>query len=365
MSSSSPKPKWSARMGSVMRRTSSVLAISRPASASSERDTDNASLSSSTRGRANSTVGSPPVPTVITPSPIAESPLREAAAEAQESVGPSPLAQPITSSEVVAPTLPPPVEETQSPTGYIPPPVIDYTIGNPGAYTDVTDDLPRPDIAQDPQAVVPVEAHVEPATLEPAIISEALVDEPSSYFVEPTAESIKDFEPVDHADNTAEVSEAVYGNTNGISPESHQEQNGEAAQYYRGEVIPAAGDVVPENVNIVLPEPDLGHREDSEAHHYGDPVPVATERERQEPQQNSEPIAIPVPVPAPHYDMPSYPMNLGSDQEVWGGEHDHDAYPSSVPVVHPSSEDVKQVERSPAPSVRFVYFYSFFSRIRS
>ena len=362
-------------MGSVMRRTSSVLTISRPASAASERDTDNSSLTSSTRGRAGSILGSTPLPVVNTPAPIAESPLREAAAEAQESVGPSPLAQPVTSSEVVAPTLPPQVEEIQSPTGYIPPPVIDSTVGNPGAYTDVTDDLPKPDIAQDPQAVVPVEQHVEPATLNPsepaepeAMITEALVDEPSSYFVEPMAESIKDFEPVDHADITAEISEAVQGNTDVISTEPHHEQNGEAAQYYRAEVIPTTDEVVPENVNIVLPEPDLGRREDSER---DVPVPVATEREiQEEPQQKSEPIAIPVPVPvpipAPHYDMPSYPMNLGSEREVWGGEHDHGAYPSSVPVVNPSSEDVERVEESPAPSIRFVDFYSFFfSRIIS
>ena len=371
MSNSSPKPKWSARMGSVMRRTSSVLTISRPASAASERDADNPSFSSTTRGRAGSTLSSPPLPIAITPSPIAESPLREAAAEAQESVGLSPLAQPITSSEVVTPTLPSPVEETQSPTGHNPPPVIDSTVGNPGAYTDVTDDLPQPDIVQDPQAVAPV---VEPATLNPpepaepeAIITEALVDEPSSYFVEPIAESIKDFEPVDHADNTAEVSEAVHGNTNVISLEPHLEQNDEATQYYRGDVIPTTDGVVPENVNIILPEPDLGHREDSEVHDHDDPVPVATEPEiQEEPQQKPEPIAIPVPVPVPHYDMPSYSMSLGSEREVWGGEHDHGAYPSLVPVVNSSFEDVKQVERSPAPSVRFVDFYSiFFSRIRS
>jgi hypothetical protein len=298
-------------MGSVMRRTSSVL-ISRPASATSERDTDNASLSSSTRGRAGSLLSSPPLPIVVTPSPIAESPLREAAAEAQESVGPSPLVQPITSSEAVTSTFPPPVEETQSPTGYIPPPVIDSTVGNPGAYTDVTDDLPQPDIAQDPQAVAPVVPHVEPATLNPpepaaepeAMITEALVDEPSSYFVDSMAESIKNFEPIDPTDSTAEVSKAVHGNTNVISPEPHHEENGEAAEHYRGDVIPTTDEVVPENVNIVLPEPDLGQCEDVEAHHHDDPVPVATERERQdESQQKSEPIAI----PAPHYDTPSTP----------------------------------------------------------
>ena len=119
-------------MGSVMRRSSFVLSISRPSSAAPERDTDISSL-------------------------------RDAAAEAQESAGPSPdsLAKPVTSSEIIPPTLPP--------TGYIPPPVIDAFAGNPGAYTD--DELHQPDV-----------------------------------------------ELVDHADNTTEFSEAVYGNANDIFP---------------------------------------------------------------------------------------------------------------------------------------------------
>ena len=56
-------------------------------------------------------------------------------------------------------------------------------------------------------------------------------------------------------------------------------------------------------------------------------------------------------VPVSNHDMPSYPMNLGSGQEAWVGERDHGAYPSSVPVVNTSSEDV---ERSPALSLGFV-----------
>jgi hypothetical protein len=62
--------------------------------------------------------------------------------------------------------------------------------------------------AQDPQAIA-VEPPVEPATLippeaaEPDKITEALVDEPTSFFAKPMAESIKDFEPVDHPDDTS------------------------------------------------------------------------------------------------------------------------------------------------------------------
>ena len=80
-----------------------------------------------------------------------ESLFHDSAAESQESVGPSPLAKPITFSAVVPPTLPPPAERTQSPVEYIPPPVIDST-SNPGAFTAVTDDLPLPDIVQVSQA---------------------------------------------------------------------------------------------------------------------------------------------------------------------------------------------------------------------
>jgi hypothetical protein len=186
------------------------------------------------------------------------------------------------------------------------------------------------------------------------------------------AESIKYIEPVGHVDNAAELSEAVVtGNTNVVSPEPH----GEAAEYHRGDMIPTSTEevVVPENLNanVVLPEPDLRHREEPEAHHDDDAVPVVTERERQneEPQQKSEPIIVPVPVPVPipSYDTPSYPMNLGSKQEVWGGEHDHHDYPlHSVPVInHPSPEDVKGVETSPAPGRALGSFIILLFEIRS
>ena len=179
-----------------MRRTSSVLTISRPSSAASERDTernvDNSSLndldplyyypSFLKKDTDNSSLSSPPFPAAVTPSPITENPLREAVR--------------ITFSE-------PP-----SPTG--PLPVIDSTVGNPGASTDVTDDPPQPDIAQ---TVAPV----EPATLNPPGPT-VFVDGSTSYIVESAAESIKDFEPVDHADNTAEFREAVYENADVISP---------------------------------------------------------------------------------------------------------------------------------------------------
>ena len=407
-------------MGNVMRRTSSVLSISRPGSVSSDRDADGASLSGSTKdsakGRDASTISSPPPPpppVVSNPSPIAESPLREAAALAQETVGPSPLAQPIPSSEVVPPTHLPSVEEAQNPTGYIPPPVIDPAVGSPGAFTDtvapveeihpppvvdstvgnsgastnMADELPRSDIAQhpavvpiekkqnsleyippppvvdstadelgastdraglpqpdktrDPHAVDPVEPHVEPAT-EPAesdpLITEALVDEPASYFDEPMTESIKDIEPARHIDNKTEFSEAVRENADAIFPESHQE----AAEHL--DVISTTVEAVHKDDTVFFAEPNLGQREEPEAIDHDDFIPVTTERE--ETQQKTEtPILVPEAVR--NYDMPSYSMNLGSGQEVWGGEQDYDR---------------ERIDKTPASSIKFVdlsFLYCF------
>jgi hypothetical protein len=116
-----------------------------------------------------------------------------------------------------------------------------------------------------------------------AIITEALVDEPTSSFVEPMAESIKDFEPVEHWH------------------------------------VPTTGEVVHENANnVVFPEPNAWR---------------LTERDTGT-QQITEPMMlmpIPVPVPVPNYDILSYSMNMGSD--VWGGDPS-----SSSPIVIPSSE---------------------------
>jgi hypothetical protein len=152
------------------------------------------SSSYSTKARANYSPGSPPLSAVVVP---AEFPLREATAEAQGDAGRSPLVQPVASSEVVPPTLPPSLEETP------PPPVVDSTAGNPGAFIHLPDVLPQPDVVQDPQAVAV--APVEPATLSPTeIITEAPLDELTSY-VEPLTESIRDLEPVDHTDETASL----------------------------------------------------------------------------------------------------------------------------------------------------------------
>ena len=335
---------------------------------------------------------------VVTPS-IAESPLHKAAAQAEETVGPSPPAQPITSSDskpkwsarmgsvmrrtssfdvvqdiqAVAPVEPhiesvtlnapdPPEPEgiitdlLDEPTyfdepiaeiikGFEPVKPVDH-VDNTAEFSEAVhgNDIITEALVDEPVDHVDNTAEFREAVHENDIITEALVDEPTSYFDEPMAKSVRDFEPVDHADDMAEFS----GNANDISPEPRHEQNGEAAEYYCGDNIPTTGEVVPENANVVLPEPNSGQREELDAH--DDAVPVVTEPETQEePQQKTEPISIPVLIP-----VPNHSMTFGSKREIWSGEHDHGAYPSSVPGVNPSSEDVERAERSPAPNIGFV-----------
>ena len=417
-----------------MRRTSTVLSISRPRtpSISSDRDVDALSLSGSIiKG---GPLKAPTVPPTTNPSPIAESPIKEAAAIAQEVVGTSPLAQTATSSEEVPPkpTTLSPVSELQSPTGYIPPPVLDSTLGNPGAFTDGLVELPQPEIVKDPytvaavepntaesatsvddapEPVAAVEPHVEPTTVEPVTVQHeviedlhvvaavethvpALVDapepvtlvpestrqyepepegthteEPTVYFDKPFAESVEDFEPTDHIDHTTvPTSEAVDKNVvTAALPQEPDYGNGEAAEYYRGPVVPmmTTSRAVDENVKTVLPKPKVEVEVVDKQKHVIAVTTTTTERERRQESETTKSISMPVPVPT--YDVPSYPMNLGSSgQEVWGGdEHDYgrqdmpnpyeNAYPSSVvPVIISSSEDLKPVERT--PSVRFVHF---------
>jgi hypothetical protein len=165
----------------------------------------------------------------------------------------------------------------------------------------------QPVIAQDPHAVAPVEP---PATLnapEPAepeaIITEALVDEPPSYFVESMAESIKDFEPVGH--------------------------------------VPTTDEVVPENAT-----PNLGHRMEPEAHDDDDAVPVATiERDT---QQITEPM-IPMPI-----QLRQAFLLHEHGSEVWGGDPSSSVM-SSFQVLKKMSSRLKGVRRRALGSLTYSF----------
>lgn len=157
-------------MGSVMRRTSSILTISRPGTPSAnERDPDASARRASDASSLKDSVSPPPLPTLappassshqsMTPSPIAESPAREAAANQElPPVGPSPLAQGSAENET-------PDAQNRSPAssdyGYVPPPVIDSSVAGlgPGAFTDDPDDLPQPTTIRDPSMHTPSIRH--------------------------------------------------------------------------------------------------------------------------------------------------------------------------------------------------------------
>ncbi|KAF9008066.1 hypothetical protein BDQ17DRAFT_185335 [Cyathus striatus] len=154
MSNSSPRPKWSQRMNSAMRRTSTLLAISRP-STPSVHSVERDSLSDSGSIRKQQVDTTPAAtsqqPEHYAPSPIAESPAREAAAlqENAQQTRPSPLTQaPVGHSpEPMAPE-----NTVVSPVGFTPPPLLDSTVGNPGAFTDEPEELPQPQVVRDPYA---------------------------------------------------------------------------------------------------------------------------------------------------------------------------------------------------------------------
>ena len=103
------------------------------------------------------------------PSPIAESPLREAAASQEETPVPGAVKSPLSQEVKLAATSsadpdPDPAAQPLSPTpaGYIPPPLVDNTAGNPGAFIDDVDDLPSSDPIPDPYKQ-PAQAQPQPA----------------------------------------------------------------------------------------------------------------------------------------------------------------------------------------------------------
>ncbi|KAF9552621.1 hypothetical protein CPC08DRAFT_768163 [Agrocybe pediades] len=209
------KSRWG-RMGGVMRRASTVLTLanSRPGTPSQERDSDSASLkrtssrpdvtagtSQPRRSNSSSSLALPiesTPPLKGMPTPIAESPAREEQAMQREQVvGPSPLAQAEVAPAAVTESPAPidvqakPEDSAQaaasapSPTGYVPPPVIDSTAGNPGAFTDDPEALPQPIVVVDPYAAPKeevVQPMVEEVKEEPKIVEEPTAAE------EPTKE---------------------------------------------------------------------------------------------------------------------------------------------------------------------------------
>ena len=174
-------------MGGVMRRASTVLINpARPGTPEQERgsstdiersedDTASTTGKKPKRSRSNTSLSniftrsaSPPPPqpgAPAAPSPIAESPAREAAAAQDESAAPpaagavkSPLSQEVKLAAAAdadsAATAPQPqtAGASATPAEYMPPPLIDNTATGPGGFTDDVDDLPSSDPIPDPYA---------------------------------------------------------------------------------------------------------------------------------------------------------------------------------------------------------------------
>ena len=159
-------------MGTVVRRASSLVA---PRSSSSDRD-DTVSTKSSIKG-INTSPAITQDPQATKPSPIAESPAREAASSQGDFIPPvvqSPLAQdPVVASPIETLTSDQPAAEAvpTSPQGYVPPPLLDSSAVGPGGFTDEPDELPQPQVIVDPSLAQPE------STPEDAPVPQVLADE--------------------------------------------------------------------------------------------------------------------------------------------------------------------------------------------
>lgn len=390
--SGSPKPasRWG-RMGGVVRRASSVLVATRPSTPSiaSDRDADASSLRNQRVDTTPAALTPPPAPVTHVPSPIAESPAREAAASQEEvaPLGPSPLAR----NEDNA--VPDPTEAT-SPVGYIPPPVIDSSAGNPGAFTDEPEDLPQPTVITDPFASGSTDGHstshhevLAPVDVPTGVESQELEQVPAeTHLTEeaPAFEASRDIQPPvveEHQDPQPPVVEETYHNeetrTVDIPVDEIQPEEVHTAvempqvpvfsppvSYFDNPMVQSHGDVDSINqpsITFVEPVhvgssdvPDAGpadvasrdvapevlsreveHFDGGMVEHFDMPVPPHE-------QHQSE---------APSYTLPNY--DIHSDQEIWGGNNQAQPYEDTRPTEMPR-EIVEPSYPSHASSVRSV-----------
>ncbi|PPQ77168.1 hypothetical protein CVT25_010796 [Psilocybe cyanescens] len=386
MSSPPPTPaaksKWGSRMGGVMRRASTVLTISRPGTPSEgTRDSDSVSLKRTiSKEIAAQPITLSPPPAAVEqklPTPIAESPAREAASmEPEAAVGPSPLAQqtaaaevteqPIESPAAAAPAPKAPEEEQTSPTGYIPPPIIDSSAGNPGAFTDDPESLPQPEIiAKDPYAPPPPtevapaaeaapvaevapaaevapNAEVAPVTeVAPAVEPPPLVEAAPAPTESPAQELQEDIvqESAPSTEQTSEAAEVQVPASEAehayfdkpiveslldfeIGPTEHvvepDHEHGEAAQYYNGPAMPiaeptAAGISTTEEMHEEVPIPTFvpeqvsAQTSETQAHEEtAVPVPEIAHEDQEPAESQPEPQRQVEEVHAPTPIMPPY-----------------------------------------------------------
>jgi hypothetical protein len=356
-------------MGGAVRRASSVLVATRPSTPSiaSDKEADAASI----KGAAASpqpSVLSPPAPPALSPpessrtqqstapSPIAESPAREAAASEEESipVGPSPLAQ--ESAVVAEPEVPSIVPESSpaSPQGYTPPPLLDsHAAGlGPGAFTDEPDELPQSQVIVDPSrepSIFQVESttghgsstHIpEPAVESVArLVAEAPVPEsapapatPEPKTPPPAVGAARSYFDIPVQDEPAVDLDLASQQQPDIPDAFKQSIEANTLGEDSGPNTDATTIRPEEPVDLQDPVEAQEPAESQGAVESQEPVQARGPVEAQEPVHEAIPVAYPthseLPTPAHEhtvlppaaplpYPMPVFDMNSG--QEVWGG----------------------------------------------
>lgn len=301
-------------MGTMMRRTSSVLSITRPGTPSSE-------TQSQTQSQSQPEPPTPPLPALSPPpaiqnnglpSPIAESPAREAAASADELPIPAgPVSSPLAREE----------PETE------PAPMLPSSSTNPGAFTDEPEEmsLKSHDAHAHLESVVAKDDDRAPVTAneEDPAPATADVDEPVA--VAEPAEQVPDLAPALESEPVAIASEA--------SKESdHEEEPSPPTREV--DPIPQA----PSDLSIRdgagayfdLPAPqteDPYATKEAIIDEVPDTAPLASEStvhiailqpQEREAASDSHPVAMPIPIPSasvPDASVPSY--DLFGNKDIW------------------------------------------------
>ncbi|EAU87242.2 hypothetical protein CC1G_12460 [Coprinopsis cinerea okayama7 len=312
---SSPRPsKWS-RVGAAMRRSTTLLVpTSRPTTpAPADRDSDSVSITKQKVDTTPATLAQHPSSSAVPniPSPVPETPREHLPMDAP--LGPSPLAKEA-STRSEAPVVDEP--EAVSPQGYVPPPLIDSSTGNPGAFTDDADLLPQPEVAVDPFASSSrVDLSSASKKSEDKDKGPQFVDEPESLKDESIEESTsKKDDKKPQVDEPKPFFDKPF--VSGVDEDSHRDF---AAAVEENTVLSPPGDPAPFTPKFVpqvlVPQAPTNASTDS----FSPMLPSHHEHD-----EATAPVTS---SPAPIFTMPSHDYVFGHD--VWGGKQPE--VPRSMP----------------------------------
>ncbi|TFK20580.1 hypothetical protein FA15DRAFT_658990 [Coprinopsis marcescibilis] len=291
--------RWS-RMGAAVRRSTSLLAPSRPTTPGNnqERDSDSTSITKQKVDTSPAVLAPPHLASAMhSVSPISESPQREAQAiEESAPLGPSPLARDASGQPSSHANQPASDADVASPQDYVPPPLIDSKAGNPGAFTDEPDSLPQPQVAQDPFAS---SSRVDLGQYDGNNQGAQIMDEPEEYVEEPSRLE----EP------TPQVEEPRSFFDKPVVSDYDDDENTDfaAAVEHRAAISPP---VISESPKFV-PQVIAPQVENVDSYDLPMPLPSHHEADSATAPIKAEPV----------YSAPAFDYNLG--HEVWGGKVDH------------------------------------------